>query len=172
VGLNCWLLLDGSISTNPLGGEMEFVWRQSAGPALPLAPADLKQSKLWIFLSSPGDYRWTLKAKNAKGWSVPSERKFSVKPGRPFLPETEARKVLGAGERATLPGEGWRQVSGAKVELNYADGVSGFRPGVAGVYIFEAPRAGEVPERRGVIVRRDVTAYLAIGGRYQSCPRI
>lgn len=152
VALGCWLLLDGSISVSPIGGGVEYAWRQTAGPALPIAPADLKQPKLWIFLASAGDYRWTLHVKNTKGWSPPAERKFSVKASRGALSEAEARKVLGAGERVALPGEGWQQICGAKVDFNYADGVTAFRPGLAGLYIFEAPRAGDVPERRGVIV--------------------
>ena len=152
VSLGCWLLLDGSISVNPSGGDVEYAWKQSAGPALPFTPAELKQPRIWIFLASPGDYRWKLRVKNEKGWSLPAERKFSVKPARGALTEAEARRVLGAGERVALPGEGWQQVCGPKVDLNYVEGVSQFRPGLAGLYIFEAPRAGDVPERRGVIV--------------------
>src|SRR5205085_10577281 len=82
IALNCWLLLDASISRNPLGAELEFSWRQSAGPALAVSPAELKRPKLWLFLSNAGEYRWTLRVKNANGWSAPAERKFSVKAGR------------------------------------------------------------------------------------------
>lgn len=152
VALHCWLRLDGSISSNPLAGDLEYAWRQSAGPTLPLTAADLKQPKIWLFLASPGDFRFSLRVKNAKGWSAPCERKFSVKASRSAISESDARRVLGAGERLTLPGEGWQQVCGAKIELNQSDGAMTFRPGLAGLYIFEAPRAGDVPERRGVLV--------------------
>ncbi|MCY3023700.1 MAG: hypothetical protein NTW87_32365 [Planctomycetota bacterium] len=150
--LGCWLLLDGTASTDPQLGKLEYAWRQAVGPPLPLAAEQLKEPKLWLFLSQPGQFRVALRVKNPKGWSPPIEAKFAVKPGRPFLTESEGRKVAGAGERADLPGEGWRQVSGPAIELRYEDGISFFRPGRSGLYIFEAPRAGDVPERRGAYV--------------------
>jgi hypothetical protein len=79
VALGCWLLLDGSISTNPSGGAVEYAWRQTAGPALPFSAEELKQPKLWMFFANAGDYRWTLRVKNEKGWSLPAERKFSIR---------------------------------------------------------------------------------------------
>lgn len=152
IAQNCWLLLDGSASTDPLGETLEYSWRQSAGPIIPFTDAELKQPKLWICLSQFGDYRFALRVKNAKGISPPSERKFAVRPGRVPLPERDARRTVGAGERCALPGEGWTQVAGASVDLQQAGGVSYFRPGRAGLYLFEAPRAGDAPERRGFTV--------------------
>lgn len=152
VQLGCWIHFSAAGSTNPLGGPLEFEWRQVAGPVLPVPPECLKEPKLWLFLSQPGQFRFVLRAKNAKGWSLPREVKFTVKPGRPFLTEKEGRRVAGAGERVDLPGEGWRQVYGLKVEFRYDEGMSYFRPALPGLYIFEAPRAGDVPERRGAYV--------------------
>jgi len=152
IALNGWLLLDGSATFNPAGDALEFAWKQTAGPALTFSESELKQPRLWIFLAHTGEYRFVLRAKNAKGWSAPSERKFTVRPGRAVLPEREARRIAGAGERCVLPGEGWSQVAGPAVQLDYEEGGTVFRPGRAALYLFEAPRAGEVPERRAVIV--------------------
>lgn len=150
--LGCWILFDASGSANPLSSRLEFEWRQIAGPLLPVPPDLLKEPKLWLFLSQPGRFRFVVRVRNEKGWSLPREVKFTVKPGRPFLTETEGRKLAGAGERVDLPGEGWRQVTGPRVEWRYEEGVSFFRPARPGLYVFEAPRAGEVPERRGAYV--------------------
>jgi hypothetical protein len=152
IALGCWLALDGSASNDPLGGPLEYQWQQVAGPKLALAHGDQKQAKLWLFLASPGEFRFVLRVKNKKGLSAPAERKFTVPNTRPPLPESEARKVLGAGELFALPGEGWQQVCGGKLELRNENGITTCRPARPGLYLFEAPRAGDVPERRGAVV--------------------
>lgn len=152
VQLGCWMLFDASGSTDPLGGKLEYEWRQVLGPALPVPALLLKEPKLWLFLARPGQFRFALRVRNERGWSLPREAKFTVKSGRPFLTGSEGCKLAGAGEKVELPGEGWHQVSGPQVEVRYEDACSYFRPARCGQYIFAAPRAGEVPERRGVFV--------------------
>ena len=152
VRLGCWVLFDASTSVNPLGGKLEYEWRQVTGPPLPVPEGLLKEPKLWLFLSRPGQFRFAVRVRNEKGWSLPRETKFPVRHGRPFLTESEGSKLAGAGERVELPGEGWRQVSGPHVELRDEEGLTCFRPARAGQYIFEAPRAGDIPERRGAYV--------------------
>lgn len=155
VHLGCWLLLDGSRSRSPDDKPLAFEWRQIAGPGISRRGAETQrwdENKLWLFLSTPGAFRFVLRVKNDVGWSSPREVKFTVKPGRPFLSDAEGCRFTGAGERVDLPGEGWKQSQGPSIELRYEDGVSFFRPARPGLYIFEAPRAGDVPERRGIIV--------------------
>ena len=148
----CWFMLDGSASKDPLNYELFFEWRQSAGPALSLTSHEVKDARLWLFLVQPGNYRFVLKATNENGVSAARDVKFTVNAGQAFLSEIEGRKVAGFGEQVLLPGEGWRQVCGSQCELKVEDDGYSFRPARTGLYIFEAPRAGDVPERRGVYV--------------------
>jgi hypothetical protein len=148
----CWFMLDGSASKDPLNYALTFEWRQSAGPLVPLNDQNLKDPRLWLFLVQPGNYRFVLKATNENGISFAREVKFTVTPGQAFLSEHEGRKVTGFGEQVSLPGEGWRQVYGPQMDLRGEDEGYSFRPARAGLYIFEAPRAGDAPERRGVYV--------------------
>jgi len=151
-GPGSWMLLDGSSSRNPGKRALEFYWQQSGGPALGLSADALRQPKVWLFLAAEGEYRMTLRVKNELGWSVPREVKFTVRPGRGAVPAEQARQLVGAGERVSFPGQGWRQVAGPPVELRYSDGAAWFRPGRSGFYLFEAMRAGDIPERRAAIV--------------------
>lgn len=149
--LGCWMMLDASASRDPKGEALKYEWKQTAGPKLPLARSDAG-AKVWLFFTQPGEYRVALRAQNAVGWSRATEVRFTVKPGQPWLSENEGRRIAGAGERVLLPGEGWRQATGPTIDLRYDDGGMSFRPVLPGLYIFEAPRAGDVPERRGVVV--------------------
>ncbi len=150
--LGCWLALDGSPSTDPLHGQLEYAWTQVGGKPLPLQAEELKNARLWLYLAYPDEYRFVLRVKNRKGWSRPAERYFKVPPSRPLVPESEARQMLGAGELLALPGEGWKQVWGPKLKTRYENGVLSGRPIHPGLYLFEAPRAGDAPERRGAVV--------------------
>ena len=154
----CWFMIDGSASKDPLQYPLVFQWRQTAGPAIALSPQDAANPRLWLFLVQPGDYRFELKALNPNGLSGVKDVKFSVAAGRPVLSESEGRKVAGFGEQVALPGEGWLQVAGPPIELTADDEGYNFRPARAGLYIFQAPRAGEIPERRGVYVPPGKTA--------------
>ena len=148
----CWYMLDGSATRDPLSYSLKYRWRQSAGPAIATPGEELSQPKLWLFLIQPGNYRFVLTATNENDLSATRDAKFTVGAGQPFLAESEGRKVVGFGEQVTLPGEGWSQVCGPEVELRADDEGYNFRPARAGLYIFEAPRAGDVPERRGIYV--------------------
>jgi len=148
----CWYMLDGSACSDPLKYKLTLQWRQLAGPSIPLNGESDADSQLWLFLVQPGDYRFELKVTNEAGVSATRDAKFSVPAGRSVLSESEGRKLVGFGEQVELPGEDWTQIAGPSVELkNARDGYS-FRPARAGFYLFEAPRAGDVPERRGVVV--------------------
>ena len=157
IALGCWILLDASGSSDPLNRPLQFEWKQLSGPPLKLSLGD---AKLWLFLTEPGDYRLTVRAGYNECWSPPAEAKFHVNPGRSALTEQEGRKVVGAGELVHLTGEGWRQIKGTTVELRDEDGGMAFRPVQAGLYLFEALRAGDVPERRGVLVPPGLDAVL------------
>ena len=148
----CWYMLDGSATKDPLSYSLHFQWRQSAGPAVSVSGDELTQAKLWLFLTQPGNYRFALTATNENGISATRDAKFTVAAGQPSRAESEGRKVVGFGEQVSLPGEGWSQACGPEVELRADDDGYHFRPARAGLYIFEAPRAGDVPERRGVVV--------------------
>ncbi len=148
----CWFMVDGSASKDPLDYPLTFQWKQTAGPAIALTSAETQEPHLWLFIVQPGDYRFTLRATNENGVYGQKEVKFSVAAGQAGFSESEGRKVVGFGELASLPGEGWRQVAGPEVELNTDDEGYSFRPARAGLYIFEAPRAGDIPERRGIFV--------------------
>ena len=150
--MGCWVALDGLGTVNPKGSKLEYEWRQTLGPPMPLSPAELKQPKLWLYLSQTGDYQVILRAKNSQGWSLPAEQRFKVLPETRYIPESEGRRVVGAGEQVLLPGSGWRQATGPKLDLREGEQGTAFRPVRAGLYVFESMRAGDAPERRGVIV--------------------
>lgn len=155
--LGCWFKLDGSASKDAIdsaaaGAALQFEWKQAAGPLLQLSDLESHSPMLWLFLLQPGTYRFALNVKNGVGAVGTKELHFTVQPGRAFLTEAEGRQVVGFGEKVLLPGEGWRQVTGEALDLRQEEEGTVFRPARAGLYIFEAPRAGDIPERRGVVV--------------------
>jgi len=148
--LGCWLKLDGTGSHCPKGETLSYEWKQVAGPGL--AIPDAKAERIWLYFAQPGEYRVSLRVKNSAGFSRRVAVKLNVKRSNFAIPENEGRRVLGAGERMILPGEGWMQADGPNVDLRIEEFGMSLRPVRPGTYIFEAPRAGDVPERRGIIV--------------------
>jgi hypothetical protein len=146
-----WIQLDGALSRDPLQGELKYQWQQTGGPRLPFIPEELSAPQFWAYLGFPGSYRFSLKVKNAKGWSARREVVLDARQRENVLPVDDARVTAGAGEEVRLPGEGWRQLAGPRITLKSHEGGMQFRPGLAGVYIFEALRH-DVREQRGVIV--------------------
>jgi hypothetical protein len=146
-----WLLLDGAQSSNPLRGELQYQWKQS-GPRLPFLPEELTRPQLWVFLAFPGQYRFSLRVKNAKGQSPTREVVLNVQESKSGLSLADARKLCGAGEEVQLPGEGWRQIAGPNVNLKRVEKGLAFRPVVAATYIFERPGLSGPPERRGIVL--------------------
>ncbi|MFH0938148.1 MAG: hypothetical protein V1899_02550 [Planctomycetota bacterium] len=169
--LGCWLRLDGSSSRDLKGEALIYEWKQSAGPPLNLSSDARKNPNLWIFFAQSGEYQLSLRAKNSLGWSKASVVKLSIKSGQFALPENEGYQVVGFGERVLLPGEGWRQVHGPPIDLRSELASMFCLPAHPGLFIFEAPRAGDVPERRGIYVppgpdpawgdRRPLAEFLA-----------
>jgi hypothetical protein len=151
----CWFKLDGRASkdsSDTPAGELRFEWKQASGPLVHVTDGELHSPTLWLFLIQPGTYRFSLKVTNSAEKSSSKQLHFTVQPGRAFLTEAEGRKIVGFGEKVLLPGEGWRQVTGEPLDLRQEEEGAVFRPARAGLYIFEAPRAGDIPERRGVVV--------------------
>jgi len=147
-----WIVLDGSLSNDPLRGELQYQWKQSAGPRLPFLPEELSKPQAWVYLAFAGQYRFTLKVKNAKGWSPSREVILDARENVGAMSLDEARKLAGAGEDVLLPGEGWRQVAGPGVTLRTSEKGQHFRAGLSGVYVFEAQGLTGRPERRGIVV--------------------
>ena len=146
-----WVLLDSTETVNLNNDKLEIQWKQIQGPQLVRNPLALKQTKLWLYLSSPGEFRFIVRARNGQGWSLPAEKKFEVHGGLSALPESDGRRLVGAGELIVFPGEGWRQLCGAKIDLRVAEHQTTFRPVRAGLNVFEIAQAGGT-ERRGIIV--------------------
>ena len=53
-----WLVLDGSLSSDPLRGELKYQWKQSGGPRLPFLPEELTKPQVWVYLAFAGQYRF------------------------------------------------------------------------------------------------------------------
>ncbi len=133
---------------------LETEWVQKAGPKTAIPGEFFKQADLWLFLIKPGNYAFTFRARNEKGWSAPAEIRFAVMAGRPYLTEQEGFQRAGSCERVVLPGMGWKQIAGptAAAFRPAQDGVA-VRPNDPGLYVFEAPRLDVgYPERRGILV--------------------
>ena len=154
--LGAWRKIEGRIapSKNAAGESktLEVKWSQLVGPKLASTAEPLKSADLWLFLTQPGNYGFTFRAKNESGWSAPAEIRFAVMSGTPEISESEGLQTAGSGERVLLPGPGWRQLAGPPTVLRAAEGGASFRPGDAGLYIFEAARLEGIPERRGIRV--------------------
>ena len=108
-----WRKLEGRVASPNDSAEvlknMEFEWIQS--PAQNADPeAFFKNADLWLFLIKPGNYAFTFRAKNEKGWSAASEVRFAVMQGRPYLSEQDGFQRVGSCERVVLPGTGWRRL--------------------------------------------------------------
>lgn len=143
-----WIALSGETTT---GGVDEYEWQQTAGPAVRFFDEQRSKARVWIFLSEPGRYAFSLRAKNTHGWSAPVPLEFEVPAGVAAIPLDEAFQPMGAGEEIRLPGEAWRQLHGRRVNLRETPDhrFTCVRILESGLYLFEAWRAGDVPERRG-----------------------
>lgn len=156
-GLNRWVRFSAELTRDPDerpgAPALEYEWTQAEGPAVGLNKEQAAAPYFWILISETGTYKFALRVKNAHGWSDPGRLNFEIK-GEPVLPFGEALHLAGAGERIALPGEGWRQVLGPPVNLTPSDDAmtSAFRPVAEGLYLFEALHAGEIPERRAILV--------------------
>jgi hypothetical protein len=152
--LGRWIALTGETSLDPEGKPQAYEWSQVEGPSLRGFSTQTALPRVWVLLEEPGKYRFTLRARNGKGWSAPAPLEFAVAEGRPVLPLPEAFAPTGAGEKVVLPGEAWRQLHGHPLELRASpDGrETVFRPLVTGLYLFEALHGGDVPERRAIYV--------------------
>lgn len=156
VYLGAWRKIEGRISPpkTPAGDPklLEVRWSQLVGPKLATTAEPLDNAELWVFLTKPGNYGFTFRAKNESGWSAPAEIRFAVMSGALEISEKEGLKTAGSGERVVLPGAGWRQIAGPPAVLRLGDGGAAFRPNDAGLYIFEAARLEGMAERRGIRV--------------------
>jgi hypothetical protein len=162
--LGRWVALSGERTRSPSGPVIHWQWRQTAGPRLRLNAADMSESRAWIFLEHPGVYRFSFVAENKRGRGEERELSFAVPDEIPAGPLTEGFRLIGAGELVSFPGEGWQQVRGPKVEIAGGEfsvalaesertaRTTNFRPATPGLYLFEAERAGDIPERRGIFV--------------------
>jgi len=146
-----WIALSGETTT---GGADEYEWQQKSGPKVRFLDEQRTHARVWTFLEEAGKYRFTLRASNRHGRSKEVPLSFEVPAGGPVLPIEEAFLPMGAGEQVRLPGEAWRQLYGSAVRLEETPDRrhTTFRVLRAGLYIFEAWRAGDAPERRGIWV--------------------
>ncbi|HLX60786.1 MAG TPA: hypothetical protein VKX17_05840 [Planctomycetota bacterium] len=168
VYLGAWRKLEGRVMAADQK-PIEVEWTQAAGPSTSTPAEAFKQRELWLFLTKPGNYAFTFRAKNQAGWSAPAQIRFAVLKGRPYVSEAEGLRLAGSGERVELPGAGWKQISGPPAVLRPSETGLTVRPNDAGLYIFEAaalqalpsitdpsPRAplaqGLTGERRGIRV--------------------
>lgn len=156
-GLNRWVRFSGELTRDPDerpdAPALAYEWTQVQGPPVGISKEQAAASYFWILITETGDYKFALRVKNAHGWSDPGRLNFSIE-DKPVLPLGEALHLAGAGEKIGLPGEGWRQVLGPEIDLKPSDDgmTSGFRPVAEGLYLFEALHAGEIPERRAILV--------------------
>ncbi len=150
VYLGAWRKIEGKVLADSKVTQME--WKQLAGPKLASIQDSLASSELWTFLTKPGNYAFTFRAKNEHGWGKPAEIRFAVMKGRPYISEKEGLQLAGSGERIIFPGEGWRQIAGPPAILRPADEGMSVLPNDAGLYVFEMQRLEGLPERRGIRV--------------------
>lgn len=145
----CWIALSGE--TTP-GGASRYEWQQTAGPAVRFFDQQRFQARVWTFLEEAGSYRFTLRAENVHGWSAEAPLEFEVPAKAPFIPIEEAYLPVGAGEEVRLPGEAWKQLYGNPIRLTETPDrrFTTFRILQTGLFVFEAWRAGDMPERRGI----------------------
>ena len=172
-GLGLWVALQGAGTKDPEGTPQAYEWRQTEGPALGLNAEESAACRVWRLLLRSGAYRFEFRARNGKGWSACSPLSFTVADGPAALPPEEALRVAGAGERMTLPGEGWKQLCGPGVEALYQkeSHATSFWTVRAGLYLFEALRAGRTPERRAVRVPPGADPLLGDRRPYAELPR-
>jgi hypothetical protein len=150
--LGCWLKLSAQNSVSPKNDLLEYEWKQNAGPKLFLNEKQLTTEHLWIFFEHVGEYRFSLRAKNSVGFGPRVEVKIKIQAEELLMPLQEGYRKVGAGEKIQLLGEGWTQIEGPKIDLRSEETGMFFRPIKAGLYIFEAPRSRDIPERRGIFV--------------------
>ncbi len=152
--LGAWLGLTLTIVDEPEKKIKGFGWRQLKGPkpAYTLTPSD--GARVWTLLSKPGQYDFELFAQSSKNSLAATRLSFEVSKGKSILPLSEAFSKAGAGEQIELPGEGWQQIFGPPVDarLDTQTWKTTFRPLKAGLYLFEALRAGDTPQRRAILV--------------------
>lgn len=143
-----WIALSGE--TMP-GGAEEYEWQQTAGPVVRFLDEQRTKARVWTILREPGKYAFALRARNPQGWSAPALLEFEVPNSAPAIPLEEAFQPTGAGEEIRLPGEAWKQISGRAITVREMPDrrFTCFRLLQEGLYLFEAWRAGDVPERRG-----------------------
>lgn len=152
-----WRKLEGHV-TQPEGAAKEstvseYEWIQKAGPKTLIPETFFKNAGLWLFLIKPGNYSFTFRAKNEKGWSAAAEVRFVVMQGRPYLSERDGFQRVGSCERVVLPGKGWRQIAGPEAAFRPAEDGMAVRLNDAGLYVFEASRLEDgLTERRGILV--------------------
>ena len=149
--LECRITTPGSAATASKITEVE--WLQKAGPKTRIPETFFKNADLWLFLITPGNYAFTVRAKNEVGWSAPAEVRFAVMQGRPYLSERDGFQRVGSCERVVLPGKAWKQIAGPAAAIRPAENGIAIRPNDAGLYIFETLRLEEgQSERRGILV--------------------
>jgi len=161
--LGAWICLSGTRTRNPIGKVLEYDLLQVKGPALRKRYEEPDTGRLWVLLDQAGEFVFSLRARNANGWSEPVKASFTVRPTPVTLPLEDAWQDAGFGDRVILPGEGWRQVAGPEIKARLADNghETVLRPIRPGFYLFEALHAGEHAERRAVWVPPGQDAALA-----------
>jgi hypothetical protein len=126
------------------GGNLEYSWRQTAGPAAGLGAADRPLAAAYLF--APGSYEFELTVKDGAGIGLPRRVRVEARQGGRAIPlaRVAAPATAAVGQTVVLDGRAstgaanfrWTQLAGPWAALG-SGAMATFKPKAGGAYVFE-----------------------------------